>query len=129
MTTNAPRARVSSGRIRRAVWGFTIVGVFALTLAWGWLGLAIAEEYTEQGKAEAAGTTMEGFALVAGGLPLLYAHAFGLVILAVLGWNVWRWRGIAFGVGAVACVSLIGLAIAQLLTGGDLFDPAQTFVP
>lgn len=127
--------QVSGGKSRRdhglraAFWAFAGVGVLALTVAWVWFGLALLEEATEQSKAEAAGTTMAGFAATFGGIPLALAHLTGIALLSVLGWLTWRGAGLAYAVLVVAAASLVGLGAAQLLFGGNLFYTAPVFVP
>ncbi|WP_241489395.1 hypothetical protein [Leucobacter celer] len=100
-----------------------------MTIAWCWFGLAVYEEYSEQGKALAAGTTMDGFAAVFGGVPLVLAHVIGLVLLLILGWSGWRASGIVLGAVAVSVASLIGLGIAQILFEGRVFGVEELFVP
>ncbi len=114
----------TTGTLRRtrSFWVFSCIGVLALSVAWCWYGLTQLEAETEQGKALAAGTTMEGFAVTAGGIPLLIAHLIGTAVLLRLGWRFWRLPGLAYGVLAVAGASLIGIGAAQLLFSGELFE-------
>lgn len=110
-------------------WGWAGAGILVMSLAWSWLGLAVSEEYTEQGKALAAGTTMEGFAALVGGVPLVVAHVVGLAVLLLLGWRECRARGIVVGTAAVIGASLVGLGLAQILFEGQVFGVVEEFVP
>ena len=114
---------------RIAFWICGGAGILAMAIAWGWFGFAVYEEYSEQGKALAAGTSMDGFAAVFGGVPLVLAHVIGLILLLILGWYGWRVTGIVFGVAAVSVASIIGLGIAQILFAGQVFGIEETFVP
>lgn len=113
----------------RKFWIWAGTGAVVLTITWGWFGLSIAEEASEQGKAEAAGTTMAGFAATIGGVPLVLAHVIGLVVLSRIGWRIWRGAGLAYAVLAVAAASLVGLGISQLLFAGNLFYTDAVFTP
>lgn len=112
-----------------AFWAWSGAGALVMTAAWFWFGLSISEEASEQGKAEAAGATMSGFAATVGGVPLVLAHIVGLVLLALIGWRAWRGAGLAYAALAVAAASLVGLGVGQLLFGGNLFYTAPVFVP
>ena len=114
---------------RIAFWICAGAGVLAMTVAWCWFGFAVYEEYSEQGKALAAGTSMDGFAAFFGGIPLVLAHLIGLILLLILGWCGWRIHGIFIGVAAVSSASLIGLGVAQILFEGRVFGIDETFVP
>ena len=97
-----------------------------------WHGFAQFEAQTEQGKALAAGTTMAGSAELSGGVPLVIAHMIGLGVLIVLGWRGYRAPGIACAVVAILIASGVGIAIAQLVWGGERFQLGihnDTFVP
>ncbi|WP_193750717.1 hypothetical protein [Leucobacter chromiiresistens] len=91
--------------------------------------MSLVEEAHEQGKAEAAGRTMAGFAATVGGVPLVLAHVIGLVLLSRIGWRVWRGAGLAYAALAVAAASIVGIGVGQLLFGGNLFYTAPVFVP
>ncbi|KAM9872695.1 hypothetical protein [Leucobacter aridicollis] len=103
-------------------WVYTGIGVLVMSVAWCWYGLAQLEAESEQGKAVTAETTMDGFALAFGGIPLIAAHIIGLAILLPLGWQRWRLPGLAYGLVAVAVASVIGIGAGQLLFGGELFE-------
>lgn len=107
---------------RTAFWVVASLGVPAAVVAWNWYALAQFEAQSEQSKALSAQTTMAGFAEVWGGVPLVLAHIVGLVTLLILGWKRYRGRGIALAVGAVCTASVVGIAIAQLLWAGELFQ-------
>lgn len=103
-------------------WLFAGIGILVIVFAWCWYGLAQLEAETDQGKALTAGTTMDGFALTFGGIPLIMAHVIGLAILMPLGWQRWRLPGLAYGLIAVVAASIIGIGAGQLLFGGELFE-------
>ena len=99
-----------------------VVGLLVMTGAWFLLPLASLEELTEQGKAVATGTTMAGTTFWFGVLPLLLAHAVGLVLLCSIG-AVGRYdrrSGIWLGIAAVAAASILGLVVTLILSGGQL---------
>lgn len=112
-----------------AFWAWTGAGALVMAAAWFWFGLSVSEEASEQGKAEAAGTTMAGFAATVGGVPLVLAHIVGLVLLSVTGWRAWRGAGLVYAALAVAAASLVGFGIGQLFFGGNLFYTAPVFAP
>lgn len=112
-----------------AFWAWAGACALVMATAWFWFGLSVSEEASEQGKAEAAGTTMAGFAATVGGVPLVLAHIVGLVLLSMIGWRTWRGAGLACAVLAVAAASLVGLGVGQLLFSGNLFYTAPVFVP
>ncbi len=123
MTT--PPAGVQKGVCRGArlpFWVVAALGPLAAAVAWTWYGFAQFEAESEQGKALSAGTTMAGFAEVIGGVPLVLAHVIGLALLMPLGWFAYRGRGVAGAVAAVVVASIIGISIAQVLWGGELFE-------
>lgn len=107
-----------------------IVGLFVMTGAWLLLPLASLEELTEQGKAVAAGTTMEGTTVLYGVVPLVLAHVVGLLILCSIGVSgrYDRRVGLGLGVAAVAAASLVGLIVTLILSGGQLIA-TSTYVP
>ena len=111
-------------------WLLAIAGLIVMTGAWILLPLASLEEVTEQGKALAAGTTMAGTTLVFGVLPLVIAHATGLLILCSIGvqGRYDRWRGFWLGVAAVLAASIIGLTATLILSGGRLIA-TPSYVP
>ncbi|QHF26017.1 hypothetical protein GTU73_08500 [Rathayibacter sp. VKM Ac-2804] len=109
------------------------LGVPAALFSWCWLGFAMAEAQSEQGKALAAGTTMAGFGEAVGGIPVAVAHVVGLIVLLVLAHRAYPGSALVFAGTAVIVASVIGLGGAQLLFGGAVFhfDPEnrQTYVP
>ena len=129
MSQAASATRTMRRSTPAAFWAWAGAGVLAMIVAWFWFGLSIAEEASEQGKAEAAGTTMAGFAASVGGVLLALAHVIGLVVLSVTGWRAWRGKGLVYAVLAVAAASLVGLIVGQVLYGGNLFNTAPVFVP
>lgn len=117
-----PQPPSESAGARIAFWVIAGFGVVASAIAWAWYGLAQEEAQSEQGKAVAAGTSMAGFAEVAGGLPLILAHLLGLGMLLIFGWRGYRRRGVTLAIAAVGVASLIGVLFAQLLWAGELFE-------
>lgn len=103
-------------------WIFASIGILVMVIAWCWYGFAQVEAESEQGKALTAGTTMDGFALTFGGIPLIAAHVIGLAILMPHGWQRWRLPGLVYGLVAVAVASVIGIGAGQLLFEGQLFE-------
>ncbi|MGU3647062.1 hypothetical protein ACLBXX_19055 [Microbacterium sp. C23T] len=82
--------------------------------------------------ADTAGTTMAGFAEAIGGVPLVLAHLIGLILLLVLGWWSYGKRGIALAIVAVIVASGVGIVVAQILWGGELFQLGinnNTYIP
>lgn len=107
---------------RIGFWVLAGVGAIIMAVAWTWYGSSHLEAESEQGKALAVGKTMEGFAEVVGGIPLAVSHLLGLIILLILGWLGWRSKGLVFGIVAVVVASFIGIAVAQILFSGELFE-------
>lgn len=119
-----------SGGYAWAFWVLAVVGIPVMIGAWLMLPLASLEEVTEQGKAEAAGTTMAGTTFVFGVLPLVTAHVIGLAGLCTVGGlgRTSRRAGVAWGAAAVLIASAIGLGVVALLSGGELIY-SPTYVP
>jgi hypothetical protein len=111
-------------------WILAIIGLVVMTGAWILLPLASLEEVTEQGKAVAAGTTMAGTTVLFGIVPLVVAHAVGLLLLCTIGVQGRRdrRRGFWLGVVAVVAASIVGLTVTLILTGGQLIATAS-YVP
>ncbi len=104
-------------------WALAVFGVFALSAAWVWFGMAFEEEMSDQPKAVSAGTTMAGFGAGFGIPPLVFAHVVGLVVLGLTAFpgsrrtaRVWVWA-----VACVAIASIVGLLVAEWFYGGRLF--------
>jgi len=117
---------------RSAFWILASLGVIASAVAWVWYGFAQYEAQTEEPKARSAGTTMAGFAEAIGGVPLVLAHLIGLILLLVLGWWSYGRRGIALAIVAVIVASAVGIIVAQIIWGGELFHLGidnDTFIP
>ncbi|WP_375407652.1 hypothetical protein [uncultured Amnibacterium sp.] len=118
-----PRSRWTSRAAAVAFWLLAAPGVVVLVAAWVWFGASYLEEMTEQCKALAATTTMEGFGAGFGLLPLLVAHVLGLALLgpiATAGRSSTR-SGIVYAVAAVVIASGIGVVVAEVLFEGTLF--------
>lgn len=116
-----------------AIAGWAAASVFLIVLlaaGWVWCALAFEEEFSEESKAQAAGTTMAGLGATLGLIPVLVLHVLVLigVFLAIRA----GWRGIVFSVlvalVVVAVLSLPGFIAAQLLAGGSMFEP-PVYVP
>ncbi len=119
---SAPSKSIPNRKARR---GFSVVaslGAVAAAIAWTWYGIAQFEAQSEQPKALSAGTTMAGFAEFIGGIPLVIAHLFGLVLLLLFGWRGYGKRGIAMALAALVGTSSIGIIVAQILFAGELFE-------
>ncbi|WP_427868703.1 hypothetical protein [Leucobacter luti] len=123
-STNAERKIATT-----AFWTCTGAGVLAMAVAWLWLGLSIVEEASEQGKAEAAGTSMAGFAATVGGTPLAIAHLLGFALLSRIAWRIRHDPGLAYALLGCVAASLAGLGVAQLLLWGQLFSAEPAYVP
>lgn len=121
MTLRAPHDEFEERRAPALFWIYAGIGIAVMFVAWAWKGFAILEEATEQGKAEAAGTTMEGFAALFGVVPLIITHAIGLVLLLIEGWRCWRAEGLIYGLSATMVASLLGVGGAHILFDGQLF--------
>jgi hypothetical protein len=123
--SGANAAGWKSPGIARAFWALAALGAPIMFVAWMLLNLASLEEATEQGKAIVAGTTMAGTTLMFGVVPLIVAHLLGLALLGViaLGGRGSRRSGILYAIGGVVAASVIGLAVALILTGGQLYVP------
>ena len=106
-------------------WALAAIGAPIMIAAWMLLYLASLEEATEQGKALVAGTTMAGTTLMFGVVPLIVAHLLGFAVLGVIALNGRgsRRSGILYAVGGVVAASAIGMAVALILTGGQLYVP------
>lgn len=110
-------------RYARWFWVLSVMGVIVMIIAWYWFGSAHEEEMTEQPKALAAGSTEAGFGAVVGGVPLVFAHLVGLVLLAIIAvrGRAKKWTGFVYSIVAVALASGIGIGVAQVLWAGELF--------
>lgn len=128
------RAYVTPERRQRLgwlFWLFAALGVPVMASAWSWYGMAYFEEMTEQSKALAAGTTMEGLGAMMGVPPVVLAHLIGLIVLGVIATRraSTELRGLFMAVAVVALTSLIGIGVAQLLWDGDLFGMGANMRP
>ncbi|KQZ85567.1 hypothetical protein ASD56_04425 [Microbacterium sp. Root166] len=117
-----PAAAAPSDRDRTLFWVVAVLGIPAAVIAWNWYGFAQWEAQTEQPKALSADNTMAGFGEMFGGIPLVLAHFVGLAVLLTLGWAAYGRQGLLRAVIAVAVASVIGIAIAQIGWGGELFE-------
>jgi FtsH-binding integral membrane protein len=110
--------------------GFVCVLVFAV--AWFWCAGSYTEEFTEESKAQSAGTTMAGWGLAWGLVPVLVLHLVVLICLFFALRDGGR-RGVASSLGLalllVAVTSLPGFLTMQSLSpGGTMFEPPP-YVP
>ncbi len=108
-----------------------VVAVVIFAFAWIWCGMAYAEEFSEEPKAQAAGTTMAGWGLGWGLVPVLVFH--GLVVIGgIVALRDGGRRGVLVSIvsalALVALVSLPGFVAVQLLFGGTMFEP-PVYVP
>ncbi|MDQ1075403.1 MULTISPECIES: hypothetical protein [Microbacterium] len=116
-------------------WVLSALGVVMAVASWLWFGMAFEEEMSDQPKALSAGTTMAGFGFQFGTVPLLVAHAIGVLTLGltVFPRQPRTGRGWRYAMVSVAVASLIGMVAAQVLFGGRLFlmgaGAADVFVP
>lgn len=115
---------------RSQFWIFAAIGVPATFVGWLILMLASYEEMTEQGKAVAAGTTMEGTTVMFGVIPLVIIHLIGFMTLCSLGalGRLHRGGGALLGAAAVVGASLVSLCIVLILGDGQLLASSE-FVP
>lgn len=104
-------------------WILAGLGLPIMLVAWNWFGFNELEVMTEQGKAEAAGTSVASMSLW-GTVPLVGAHLLGIAALITLGLVGFRprWKACVWAVAAVAVVSLVSLMLTQLFWGGLLFE-------
>lgn len=105
-------------------WSLAGLGVVVACLSWAWFGFVEFEVLTEECKAQAAGTSEEGFGFLIGTIPLILAHLLGLALLIWFGTVAYRPRGFGpvWALFMVAISSLAGLTVAQLLWNGELFE-------
>ncbi|ALJ20461.1 hypothetical protein [Microbacterium sp. No. 7] len=110
---------------------FAVLGVPAMFVVWTWYGLSFFEEMTEQPKALAAGTTMEGQGMLFGLPPLIVAHVVGLLVLGGFARRAARpgRRAMVWAVIAVAAASVAGILLAQLVWEGRLFEMGANSPP
>lgn len=126
-----PSARSRSGATQRAsLLPFVVLAVVAvvvLTAGWLWFAFAFFEEWSEQCKATAAGTTMAGTGAALGLAPLIALHVVMLLVLIGTARRGQAAPNIGLGLGATAVASASALLVAQLLSNGTVFAySAQT---
>ena len=119
---SAPVESISDEKARTGFWVVAWLGAVAATILWTRYGLAQFEAQTEEPKARSAGTTMAGFGELMGGVPLAFGHLLGLGLLLLFGCGGYGKRGIALALVAFVTASVIGLIVAQVLWGGELFE-------
>lgn len=114
--------------------GWVGVALFLLALfavAWVWCGMSYAEEFSEEAKAQSAGTTMVGWGFAWGLIPVLVLHALVAVGVFVAVHDGGR-RRVLSSVATTAVVMLLtslpGFVAAQMLFGGTMFAP-PVYVP
>tara|TARA_R110002124_G_C8807241_1_gene502896 strand:+ start:278 stop:724 length:447 start_codon:yes stop_codon:yes gene_type:complete len=119
----APSGGWRSGAGQLAFWLIAAVGTIVLTVAWFWYGLSFSEEMTEQCKSAAANSSMAGFGLAFGGIPLVIIHVLTLVPMLVIGAMYYskRTSGVVLAVVVVVAASGFGIIVNELLWGGQLF--------
>ncbi|WEK62476.1 MAG: hypothetical protein P0Y60_06955 [Candidatus Microbacterium colombiense] len=117
--------------LRIAGWIGAALFLLALfAVAWVWCAMAFDEQFSEESKAQAADTTMAGFGLAWGLIPVLVLHVLVLIGLFLAIRDGWRGVGLSvlLAVGALAATSLPGFVATQLLSGGSMFEP-PVYVP
>lgn len=133
MTTPAPVPVTPSSSSRGALvlfWVLAVAGAAVMFVAWGWMATSWIDEILEEPRARAAGTTVQGTAMVVGGVPLVIAHLLGFTVLVPAARSAGASRGRAFGYAgaAIGVASLIGVLTAQFLMGSQPFvEPV--FIP
>lgn len=98
-----------------------VLATAAFAVGWLWFAFAYFEEWSEQCKAIAASTTMDGLGATLGMAPLIGLH---VVILALLIGMAWRGRigtRVIIGLSATAVASAVALLVAQSLLTGTVF--------
>ena len=129
MRTEPRPARPIARRV--AAWTLALaLSVILFAVAWAWCWLSFDEEFSEEGKAQAAGTTMAGWGLQFGLIPVLVVHALVLVCLFLAIRDGWRTvgRSLLIALGALVATSLPGFIAVQILSGGSMFEP-PVYVP
>lgn len=119
----APSGGWRSGAGQLAFWLIAVAGTIVLCVGWFWYGLSFSEEMTEQCRSVAANSSMAGFGLAFGGIPLVIIHVLTLVPLLVIGAMYYskRTSGVALAVFVVAAASGFGIIVNELLWEGQLF--------
>ncbi|MDR6866429.1 hypothetical protein J2Y69_001021 [Microbacterium resistens] len=108
-----------------------VLGVLVMAGAWTWFVFTYATELGEQRRAlsfggEAAGGFVGGLSLA----PLVIAHVVGFVVLGIAATHDGRETAKRFRVtaGTVLACSVLGLLVAQIVSGGRLLLVAMGFV-
>ncbi|CAH0252081.1 hypothetical protein SRABI76_03268 [Microbacterium oxydans] len=117
--------------LRVAAWTLALLlSVILFAVAWAWCWLGFEEEFSEEGKAQAAGTTMAGWGLQFGLIPVLVLHALVLIglFLAIRGGRRGVGLSLLIALGILVAASLPGFVVVQVLSGGSMFEP-PVYVP
>ncbi|WP_334153085.1 hypothetical protein [Microbacterium sp.] len=117
--------------LRAAAWTFALLlSVILFAAAWAWCWLSFDEEFSEESKAQAAGTTMAGWGLQFGLIPVVVLHALVLIglFLAIRGGRRAVGRSLLIALAVLAITSLPGFVVMQALSGGSMFEP-PVYVP
>jgi hypothetical protein len=132
MSVDEAQQPAGSRAARVSFWTLGVLSVLFFAAAWFWVALAFGEEWSEEPKAQAAGTTVAGTGLWMALIPVLVVHVVACAVAAVLavgGWGAPVWRRILLAVPAVIIASLPGFLLWMLLSpGGSMFAPPP-FVP
>lgn len=104
----------------------SLLGVVFLGAAWGWFGLAQLESVTEECKAAATGSTMAGFTILIGGVPLLLCHIGVFTALFFVGRPAYRSGATVLSVVILVTASLIAVLIWQATAPGFIFTGGAT---
>ncbi|WP_439901601.1 hypothetical protein [Microbacterium azadirachtae] len=132
MSAVALPEEAAARRARVWFWWLGALAVLVFAVAWLWVAMAYGEEFSEEGKARAAGTTMAGTGFAIGLVPVLILHAVSIVFATLLareGWGRPLLGRFVVAVFAVGAASLPGFVLWMLLSpGGTMFVP-EPYVP
>lgn len=121
-----------SPAVKAVAWTASVFfGVLLLAVAWAWCGMSYDEEFSEQSKALAAGSTMEGWGMSIGLIPALIVHvlvAAGVFLAVRDGGRRGALASLGLAFAIVAAMSLPGFIAVQMLFGGSMFEP-PVYVP
>lgn len=126
-----PLPPLSTG-VKAVAWTASVFfAVVFFALAWAWCGSSYEEQFSEQGKALSAGSSMEGWGFAVGLVPVLVFHALAAIgaLFAVRDGGRRGWLpSLALALLLIAAASLPGFIAVQLLYGGTMFEP-PVYVP
>lgn len=114
---------------RSALWVlFAVLGAVILTAAWAWASLNSTELAQEGAKAPVGDSSVDGFAVLIGILPLLLAHVGGVAVLRAVAPNKPEGRLGHWGliVTVVLLDSVLGAVAASMSNGGVLISQTES---